>query len=112
MTEHTVRVTVLNESLYGESYTLADWQGWLKKQFDMAPPEYRDSAVLEIESVGGYEGEHHTEATLYYYRPETEAERDSRHSREQASADEEERIAERRLAHAKARRERLAQERQ
>jgi hypothetical protein len=112
MTERTTRVTVLNESLYGEDNTLAGWQEWLRERFEKVPSEYRDSAVLEIDSVGGYEGEHHTEATLYYDRPETAAERQNRHAREQARADEEEQLAARRLADAQARRARLAAERQ
>lgn len=108
---HPTRITVLNENLFGECNTLAGWREWLKERFDNVPPEYRASAQLEIESVGGYEGEHHTEATLYYDRPETEAERHSRHSLERSRADEEEQIAARRLADAQARRQRLADER-
>ena len=110
MTEHTTRVLVSNESLYGEENTLAGWQEWLRERFDQVPPEYRESALLEIDSVGGYEGAHHTEATLYYYRPETVAERAARHSLERSRADEEERLAESRLADARARRKRLADE--
>lgn len=111
MTERTTRVEVFNESLYGESNTLPGWKEWLTLKFNEVPPEYRDNAVLEIDSVGGYEGEHHTEVTIYYDRPETEIERQYRHARERARADEEEQLAARRLADARARRKRLDDER-
>ena len=77
----STRVTISNESLYGERRTLAGWRDWLSAKFNEVPPEYRDSAVLEIESVGGYEGEHHTEATVYFDRPPTPEEIASRKSR-------------------------------
>lgn len=104
------RVQVSNESLYGEEMTLAGWTEWLHDRFGKVPEEYRDIAVLEIDSVGGYEGEHHTEATIYYDRPETDAERKNRQQRELARAAENERLAAARLADAKAIRDRLSRE--
>lgn len=47
---------------------------WLTKKLAKIPAEHRDAARLEISSVGGYEGEHHAEATIYYDRPETDEE--------------------------------------
>lgn len=89
------RVTVSNESLYGERKTLAGWREWLKQKFDEVPPEYRDAAILEINSEGGYEGEHHTEATLYFDRPETPEEVANRKAVALARAEEAERLSRR-----------------
>lgn len=113
-----VKVTLLNQSVYGNITPEGDYRSdsipnlvdWLNEQLEEIPAEYRDSARVEIESVGGWEGEHHAEITITYERPETADEKAARHVRERARADEEERLAANRLADARARRERLAQE--
>lgn len=100
--EHKTRVFVLNESLYGEANTLAGWMEWLRERFDRVPEEYRDTAILEIDSVGGYEGEHHTEAEIYYSRPETDKERQQREAKHKARLEDDLRRHEQYAAQARA----------
>ena len=98
--KRTTRVTVFNESLYGERDTMNVWQERIEEWFARVPPEYRNVAILEIDSVGGYEGEHHTEATIYYDRPETTDETNHRKNIALARADEARGLAARWLADA------------
>lgn len=74
MTDRMIKVPIFNESLYGEGERLDIFMARMTSLAEKAPPEFRDSVTIEIESVGGYEGEHHTELDLYYLRPETEQE--------------------------------------
>lgn len=73
---------VVDKSVYGsviddekyEDDSLSSVIGWLAGLLESIPPEYRDSARVEVDSVGGYEGEHHSEFRVYYRRPETDVE--------------------------------------
>ena len=65
---------------------------YLTDVLNAIPAEYRDTARLEIDSVGGYGGEHHAEVAVYYERPETDEELAERKAEAKASkAAEEER---------------------
>jgi hypothetical protein len=57
---------------------LTDVVDWLKDWSREVPAKYRDTARLNVESVGGWEGEHHAELEIYYERPETDAEMNKR----------------------------------
>lgn len=81
-----VKVCIHQQSVYGslvddskfEADTLKELIEWLGEKLDEVPDEYKDSAKLEIESVGGYEGEHHAEVEIFYSRPETDVEMSAR----------------------------------
>lgn len=60
---------------------LSDVISWLQDQLDAVPAEYRDACHLGIESIGGYEGEHHVEMSIYYWRPESFEEKSEREMR-------------------------------
>jgi hypothetical protein len=44
---------------------------WLQEQLSKIPPPFRASAKIEIESEGGYDGDHNATITIKYWRPET-----------------------------------------
>ena len=77
-----VRVTVFSKSIcgsltkenkYGDD-KLLQVRDWIDSLLNKIPEEHRDRAFIDVESIGGYEGEHHPEVEVYYIRPETEAE--------------------------------------
>lgn len=74
----TVTVQVLRESHFGSCSTvpekLSEAIAWLRDHLRSIPMACRDSAKLEIESVGGYEGDHHAEVSISFARPETDDE--------------------------------------
>ena len=87
---HFVKVSVICREVFG-TFTgegdygndkIVDVIAWLKKMLKEVPEEYREGAVLAVQSVGGYEGEHHTEFEIYYYRPESSDEERWRVDRE------------------------------
>lgn len=90
MSDYTVRIDVLHKDIYGSISKDNEYGDdkvvsvieWLQDVLDDVPAEYRDSVRIEIDSVGGYEGEHHTEVTIYYDRPETEEEHAARSAAE------------------------------
>ena len=51
-----------------------DFVDWLNGVVEKIPEEYRANAEIEIDSIGGYEGEHHAEVNISYERPETDEE--------------------------------------
>lgn len=74
----TVKVRVLRASHYGcggpVPEKLSDAISWLQDHLRSIPKACRASAKFEIESEGGYEGEHHVGVSITYERPETDAE--------------------------------------
>lgn len=76
------KVSVLTKDVYGsltadkkyEDDTVVEVITWLQETLETIPPEFRECAKLDVDSVGGYEGEHHTEVEIYYIRPETDQE--------------------------------------
>lgn len=70
-----------------ETTKLAAFRQWLADAEAKIPEEYRSTATIEIDSIGGYEGEHHAEVIIAYWRPETDdemAERLDREARQRA----------------------------
>lgn len=68
-------------SVIGDAYTadkLSKFVSFFAALLQKVPEQYRDTATVEIDSVGGYEGEHHAEIIVSYERPETEAEKTAR----------------------------------
>lgn len=51
--------------------TIANAIQWLTEQLDMVPEEYKKTAFISIDSIWGWDEEHHAEIKLYYTRPET-----------------------------------------
>lgn len=96
-----VRVNLVSKSICGsivgdgyDNDTPDEVIAWLSNLMGSVPPELRHSARVEIESVGGYEGEHHAEISVHYDRPETDEEmrhRLAHESRERRRIDEFER---------------------
>lgn len=78
MTE-TTKVVFLRKDVFGslsqdnkfEDDTLVEVIEWLQDCLEQIPEEYRATACIDVDSIGGYEGEHHTEIGIYYERPTT-----------------------------------------
>ena len=81
----SVRMTVLEKSVFG-SFSSAEYShdsvvdviAWLQSCLAATPAEYRSSLRLSVDSVGEYEGDHHTALEIYYSRPETDEEMQTR----------------------------------
>lgn len=73
-----VKVQIYNESLWHGTKNVQEWLDWVNSIKAKAPPDYQSVVVIEIESEGGYEGEHHIEVTAWYNRPETPVETQAR----------------------------------
>ncbi len=94
MNERTVRVVVVEKDVHGSvtqenkysDDTLLEVRDWLDQILAKIPEDYRGAAKIEVDSVGGYEGEHHTEITVYYDRPENDKEIAARLREERAAA--------------------------
>ncbi|WP_029581915.1 hypothetical protein [Bradyrhizobium sp. URHD0069] len=77
-----VKVSVVQKDIFGsliadnkyDDDTVVEVIEWLRGLLEVVPPEYRASARVDLDSVGGYEGEHHSEIEVYYERPETDEE--------------------------------------
>lgn len=63
---------------------LLDAIAWFQGKLEQIPEEYRANARCEINSTGGYEGEHYGHIEISYDRPETVSERGERTAREEA----------------------------
>lgn len=95
-----VRVVVYHKEIFGDCLpgsTYKDDSLMAVRDFlsdllaSKIPIEYHSTANFAIDSVGGYEGEHHAELTIYYERPETDDERKNRLAEEHQRNAEEER---------------------
>lgn len=69
VTEH-----VCCEDRYGSDESVTHFRKWLDKQIASIPAKLRPSARIKIDSIGGYEGEHHAEIEITYTRSETKEE--------------------------------------
>jgi hypothetical protein len=87
--EPRVKITVYEASVYGSAMPkkgddryqadgLEEFIRFLQTLYSKIPTEHVASAKIEIDSVGGYEGEHHAELSVHYERPETPQERAAR----------------------------------
>ena len=65
-----------NEQYDGEwpPENAAECVAWFSRKLEYIPEEHRATAKIEIDSVGGYEGEHYARIQIYYDRPETDDE--------------------------------------
>lgn len=73
-----VTVALFAQEQYDGEWMPDDLMGavaWLQAFLDQMPVEYRDTAEIEISSVGGYEGEHSASIQISYRRPPTDAEK-------------------------------------
>jgi hypothetical protein len=86
---HEIFGSMLKENKYSPD-TLFQIRAWIDVLLEKIPAEFRDSAKMEIDSVGGYEGEHHAEVTVTYERPETAKETEARKAEEAATREEQE----------------------
>jgi hypothetical protein len=71
------RITIFNQEQYDGDWVpekLSDALQWLQLKLQEIPAEYRDSAIIEIDSAGGYEGSHYGHIEIHYTRPETDNE--------------------------------------
>lgn len=86
MDRKLIQVNVFETEIFGsmlkrDRYApdpLLEVREWVDDLLKKIPQEYQESARLEIDSVGGYEGEHHAEATVFYLRPENDQEMKAR----------------------------------
>lgn len=61
---------------------LSGWGRWIRSAMLKVPMRHRHTATIEIESVGGWEGEHHAGLYVRYERPETNREMKERIDRQ------------------------------
>jgi hypothetical protein len=78
MERSAVKEVVLHKDVFGSlsgndhgDDKVSDVIEWLQGVLADVPDEYRGEVRIEVDSIGGYEGEHHTEVEIYYMRPET-----------------------------------------
>lgn len=81
----TVKVRVIQTDVFDTPFwnkeqegSLKLFQEWLAQQITTIPPEYLHAADIEIDSEGGYEGEHHAVIGIHYVRPMTPEEKSIR----------------------------------
>ena len=107
-----IKVKIVDRSVYGSlidvnnygADRIVDLIAWLQGILEEIPEECRDRAFIEIDSEGGYEGEHHVEMSLCYQRDETDSEMEKRIASDAQRA---ETGANQRLAHERATFDRL-----
>lgn len=74
----------------GEQYE-SDWPpvnpreflNWFADKIAAIPKEFAGSARVDIEAVSSYEDSQYAKIAIFYYRPETDFEHESRRKREQ-----------------------------
>lgn len=83
MKREDVKIYILKDKKVFGSFTeenkysndrLLDVRDWIENLLKQVPEEHRARAEIDVDSIGGYEGEHHTEVSVYYWRPETDKE--------------------------------------
>lgn len=80
-------VTVVSVERHDDGFPpegLRHFIAWMNEKIAKIPKQHLDSATIEIDSTGGYEGEHYAEITISYKRPYTEAE-ETRMAQEEAN---------------------------
>lgn len=80
-----VTITVFDGEQHGGDWPtpgypahLVDAINWFQSKLEEIPVEYRETALCEIDSAGGYEGSHYGHIEISYVRPETDEEMASR----------------------------------
>lgn len=71
------RVVVFDQEMYDGEWppeNAVECVAWFSRKLAYIPEEHRASAKIEINSVGGYEGDHYPRIQIYYDRPEMDDE--------------------------------------
>ena len=68
-----VKVTIYEKDYYYPEGNAAEFMKFFQDKLDTIPKEFVDSAVIEIEAVDNY-GSSSIDCSIYYFRPQTEAE--------------------------------------
>ncbi len=77
---------------------MADAIAWLQEMMAKIPEAHRDSATIEIDSVGSYENSHYASICIEYSRPPTPVEVEARKNSARRQAAQNLEFAKRRLA--------------
>lgn len=102
LVEKCIWGSITEENKYDDD-TIEEVIAWLRSLLAQVPDEYKSAAKVDVDSVGGYEGEHHAEIKVYYERPETDEEMAARIKDWRARDEEELQYALRRVDEAKRR---------
>lgn len=94
--KNNVHITIFK----AEEYDGNDWPknnsvdfiSWLSDKVNLAPSEYKDNVVINLNSVSGYEECHNVEIEIYYTRPETDKEEEQRENLTKALEERKEKI--------------------
>jgi hypothetical protein len=93
MTRKSVTVTVADVEQHDDGFPfqygtpLAEAIAKLNEIAEKIPEQYRATAVMEVDSVSGYEGSHYAHIEVAYTRPETDQEMADREQRERFMQD-------------------------
>lgn len=76
----------VKEVIYSEEKYLPEWPSdnaveflaWLQKKVSTVPVEYREEVKIDIQAARGCHDDYDIELSLFYYRPETEVEKENR----------------------------------
>lgn len=85
-----IKIEVFNQEQYDGEWppeTVLEFMEWFSSKIVEIPEEYQHTAKIELESVGGYEGDHYSSIEIYYYRPETAKEIEVRELDEKVKMD-------------------------
>jgi hypothetical protein len=88
MSRRTISVTVFSQEQYDGQWPprgAADFIAWFQAHLASIPEQYRHSAQVEVDSVGGYEDSHYARIEITFKRPETDDEMRHRKNTEQES---------------------------
>ena len=80
-----VTITLFDQEQYDGNWIpggLIKTIAWLQQFLGQVPIEYRDTATIEINSVGSYEDSHYATIEISYQRPPTEGEKQRRMTKE------------------------------
>ena len=78
-------ITVFGQEQYDGEWPptgAAECLAWFAGKVEEIPVEFRATAKVEIEGVGGYEGSAYASISIKYTRPETDSEMESREKEE------------------------------
>ena len=81
MSERRTKVTLYEGEKHTDAFPPengAELVVWLGDVVRSAPEAYRNDVVVEIDSTEGYEGTSYATFEVYYYRPETDGEKQER----------------------------------
>lgn len=85
-----IKITVFDKQQYDAEWPSEDaieFIAFFQEKLASIPEEFRSSAIIEVDSISGYEGSSYASINIYYYRPETEEEVKVRESKAQNKAE-------------------------